>query len=452
MKFLGINTKAAIPQSEFIDALSRLFLADIPISHVQRIVNALATGNTTYTKIADFTAPHLQSLKTKSSDKKWHKRMKNRAQEWIKTFGRIKEEDFDYIAERYQVSDLDVFGAPEFASPEEMASYIKTIIKGQDSAVERLSVPFFQHYAMKKYGFGCPSAKTVLLCGPTGCGKTETLNLFSEICDCPFISINTSECTPTGWKGASFEDVLAEKVRKYGRSEVEAAIVFIDEVDKITHTACSKETDSMGYDVMRFLMNLTDPGNNIRLNNGFGKNGEQTFIELPVTNMLIVLSGAFSGIEELIKQRLNINSKVGFSFSTSLSPEMHQNIYSQINTEDLQQWGFLKDLTGRIGQIITLNPLGEEDMYRILTESKNSILARQISYTRNLYNAKLRFTEAALRLICRKAAGNGEGFRGVQKVLLSCLNHLYFKLPVMSSFCRTIDVDEIYVKQQLKTP
>ena len=62
MKFLGINTKLSIPQNEVIDALSRLFLADIPISHVQRIVNALATGNTTYAKIKDFTAPHLQSL------------------------------------------------------------------------------------------------------------------------------------------------------------------------------------------------------------------------------------------------------------------------------------------------------------------------------------------------------------------------------------------------------
>lgn len=451
MKFLGINTKLSIPQNEVIDALSRLFLADIPISHVQRIVNALATGNTTYAKIKDFTAPHLQSLKTKSPDKNWQKRMKNRGEEWAKTFGKIKEDDFDYITEHYQVTYLDIFGAPQFTSPEEMASHVKTIIKGHDSAIERLSVPFFQHYAMKKYGFGCPTAKTVLLCGPTGCGKTETLNSFSEICDDLFITMNTSECTPTGWKGASFEDVLAEKVRKYGRTEVENAIIFIDEIDKITHTGCGKETDDMGYDVMRFLMNLTDPGNNIRLNNGLGKNGEQTFIELPVTNMLIVLSGAFSGIEEMIKQRLNINSKVGFSFNTSLSPEMHQNIYSQINSEDLQQWGFLKDLTGRIGHIITINSLDEEDMYRILTESKNSILARLISYTSNLYNAKLRFTEAALRLICRKAAGNGEGFRGVHKVLSSCLNDLYFKLPVMSKFYRTIDVDEVYVEQHLKT-
>ena len=97
MKFLGINTKLSIPQNEVIDALSRLFLADIPISHVQRIVNALATGNTTYAKIKDFTAPHLQSLKTKSPDKNWQKRMKNRGEEWAKTFGKIKEDDFDYI-------------------------------------------------------------------------------------------------------------------------------------------------------------------------------------------------------------------------------------------------------------------------------------------------------------------------------------------------------------------
>lgn len=451
MKYLGINTKAAIPQNEVIDALSRLFLADIPISHVQRIVNALATGNTTCAKIKDFTAPHLQSLKTKSSDKNWHKRMKSRGEEWAKTFGKIKEDDFDYITEHYQVTYLDIFGAPLFASPEEMASHVKKIIKGQDSAIEKLAVPFFQHYAKGKYGFGCPMTKPVLLCGPTGSGKTEMLNSFSEICDGPFITINSSECTPTGWKGASFEDVLAEKVRKYGRTEVENAIIFIDEIDKITHTGCGKETDDMGYDIMRFMMNLTDPRNSIRLNNGFGKNGEQSFIELPISNLLIVFSGAFSGIEKMIKKRLNLTPGVGFACNTSLSSDKKQNIYSHITSDDLQQWGFLAEFTGRLGQIVTLNSLGEDEMYQILTESKNSILTKQISYTRNLYNAKLRFTETALRLICRKAVGRGLGFRGVQTLFASCLNSLYYKLPVAGGACRTIDVDEVYVEQHLKT-
>ncbi len=451
MKYLGINTKATIPQNEVIDALSRLFLAEIPLSHVQRIVNALATGNTTYAKIVDFTAPHLQSLKTNSSDKNWHKRMKNRGEEWEKTFGRIKVDDFDYIAERYEVTYLDVFGVPQFASPEEMASYIKSIIKGQNSAIEQLAVPFFQHYAKRKYGFGCPMTKPVLLCGPTGSGKTEMLNSFSEICDGPFITINSSECTPTGWKGASFEDVLADKVRKYGRTEVENAIIFIDEIDKITHTGCGKETDDMGYDIMRFMMNLTDPRNSIRLNNGFGKNGEQSFIELPISNMLIVFSGAFSGIEKMIKKRLNLTTGVGFACNTSLNLDKQQNIYSHITSDDLQKWGFLSEFTGRLGQIITLNPLGEDEMYQILTESKNSILTRQISYTRNLYNAKLRFTETALRLICKKAAEQGLGFRGVQTIFASCLNSLYYKLPVVGRAGRTIEVDEIYIEKQLKT-
>lgn len=443
MNFLGINTQFSIPQMEVIDALSRLFLADIPISHVQRIINALATGNTSYAKIKDFTSSHLQSLKAKSSDKNWHIRMKNRKEEWEKAFGgMIQKEDFDYIAERYQVTYLDVFGAPLFASPEEMASSIKTIIKGQNSAIEQLAVPFFQHYAKNKYGVGCPITKPILLCGPTGCGKTELLNSFSDICDCLFISINSSECTPNGWKGASFEDVLAEKVRKYGQSEVENSIIFIDEIDKITGRG--QATDDMGYDTMRFMMNLTDPRNEIRLNNGFGKNGEQSFIELPLSNMLIVFSGAFS-------RRLNLTPGVGFACNTSLSSDKKQNIYSHITSDDLQQWGFLAEFTGRLGQIVTLNTLGEDEMFQILTESKNSILTRQISYTRKLYNAKLRFTDAALKIICKKAAEQGLGFRGVQTLFSSCLNNLYYKLPVKGSACRTIEVDEIYVEQQLKT-
>lgn len=449
MKFLGINITASTSQDEIIDALSRLFLADIPMPHVERIINALMTGKTTYAKIKEFTRPHLQSLKQNSTKSNWQKLIKCRLEEWNKTFGKINEKDFEYISSRYDLNYNDAFGTRQFNSPQQMADCLKAIIKGQDSAIEQISIPFFQHYAKIKYGLASPITKPLLLCGPTGCGKTETLNLFSELCGCLIITLNSSEITPTGWKGASFEDVLAEKVRKYGQTEVENAIIFIDEIDKITHTGCGKENDDMGYDIMRFMMNLTDPGNDIRLSNGFGKNGEQSFIELSVKNMLIVFSGAFSGIEKMIRQRLNINTTVGFTCNSIPDVDGHKNLYSRITTADLQQWGFLSEFTGRLGQIIVLRPLGEDTMYEILTESKNSILSQQITYTRNLYNAKLRFTEGALRLICKKAACQGLGFRGLQTVLSTCLNSLYYKIPVMGKTCQTIDVDELYIEQQL---
>ena len=98
---------------------------------------------------------------------------------------------------------------------------------------------------------------------------------------------------------------MAEKVRKYGRSEVENAIIFIDEIDKITHTGCGKETDDMGYDIMRFMMNLTDPRNNIRLNNGLGKNGEKTPLLQIVGGYLRINVLLFIGTKRSITSKTN---------------------------------------------------------------------------------------------------------------------------------------------------
>jgi len=451
MIYLGVNIKGnKHMRTTCIDVISRLFLSyDISVSQVKNIYEAFESGFTTVQKIYELTDGNIQAVLNEFSKKKnLCVRFAAKVSEWKNRIGEISEEDFDYIYERFGLTYESVLGYPFFSSAKEMANYIKKTIKGQDEAVSELAIPFFQHYVQQVTGNISPINKPVLLCGPTGCGKTEMLTLFSEMTGSPLIIINTSECTATGWRGASINDVIANQAKKYKPDELSRAIMFIDEIDKITHSACNNQIDDLGYDIQRDLMNLTDFRNPVRINIGMDKNFQQNFLELAVNKMLIVFSGAFTGIDKIIEKRLNISSRVGFS--TSVVNNYTENKDYKVTARDLAAWGFLDELLGRVGRIVTLKSLDENAMFEILTESRLSILRSQASYSKRVYNATLRFTEGALRMICTKAKKEGLGFRGVQTLLSTCVSSVFYNLSINCNSQYTIEIDESFVNENLK--
>lgn len=451
MIYLGLNIKSNThKRTTCMDVLSRLFLSrDISVSQARNIYKAFESGHTTAQQICQLTEAHIQTVLNEFSKKNSLCGLfASKVSEWRAKIGEITEADFDYIYERFGLPYESILGYPFFSSAKEMANYIKKTIKGQDEAVSELAIPFFQHYVQQITGHKCPINKPVLLCGPTGCGKTEILSLFSEITGSPLIVINTSECTATGWRGASINDVIANQAKKYKAEELSRAILYIDEIDKITHTGCLKSIDDLGFDIQRDIMNLTDSRNPVRINMGLDKSFRQNFMELPVDKMLIVFSGAFTGIDKIIEKRLNILSRVGFS---TLSVNAHRDDTEyKVTSRDLAAWGFIDELLGRIGRIVTLKSLDENAMYEILTESRQSILRSQTSYSKRVYNATLRFSEGALRMICAKAKEDGLGFRGVQTLLSTCLSSVYYNMSIYSNCQQTIEIDENFINENLK--
>lgn len=450
MIYLGLNIKGNTHKRTIcMDVLSRLFLSfDISVTQARNIYKAFESGHSTFQKICELTDGNIQTVLNEFSKKESLCGIfASKVSEWREKIGDITEDDFDYIYERFGLTYESILGYPLFSSAKEMANYIRKTIKGQDEAVSELSIPFFQHYVQQITGHRCPINKPVLLCGPTGCGKTEMLTLFSEVTGSPLIIINTSECTASGWRGASINDVIANQVKKYKIEELSRAILYIDEIDKITHRACHQQVDDLGYDIQRDLMNLTDSRNPVRINVGLDKSFRQNFIELPVDKMFIVFSGAFTGIDKIIEKRLNIQTRVGFS-TTSINTH-NEDIEHKVISRDLADWGFLDELLGRIGKIVTLKNLDEKAMYEILTESRYSILRSQSSYSKRVYNATLRFTDGALRMICSKAKEGGLGLRGVQTLLSTCLSNVYYNMNIYSTCQQTIDIDESYISKSL---
>lgn len=450
MIYLGLNIKGnSRKRTTCIDVLTRLFLSyDISAAQSRNIYRAFESGHSTVQKICELTDGNIQTVLAEFSKKRSLSSLfASKAHDWITEIGDITEDDFNYIYDRYGLTYESIMGYPFFFSAEEMANYAKKTIKGQDEAIDEISGPFFSHYAQIVTGHSSPLNNTLLLTGATGTGKTETVSLFAEMIDCPLVTINSSECTATGWRGASIYDVLANSVKKYRPEELSRAILYIDEVDKITHNRCNEKIDDLGFDIQREIMNLTDGRHPIRLNMGLDKSFRQSFMELSVDKMLIVFSGAFTGIDKIIEKRLNISSRVGFATSSVCTK--NEDVRYNVTAQDLSEWGFLDELIGRIGRIVTLKNLDENDMYEILTESRRSILHSQASYSKSVYNATLRFTEGALRMICAKAKEEGLGFRGVQTLLSKCLSGTYYNMNIYSSCQQTIDIDECYISKNL---
>ena len=335
----------------------------------------------------------------------------------------------------------------------DLAELAKQYIKGQDRAIEQLAVPFFQHLDSAAKGYTCNIKSSVLMMGPTGVGKSELLRIMGRMCECPVIFINTSEVSPSGWRGLHISDMIAREVNNGTPVEkLKYAVIVLDEVDKITKYGCHMVSDNKSdesYDMMRDIMKLLDVGHTLHLDNGVSiSNGTPNIIDLPVDNLLIVFNGAFEGIENIIKRRLNISRSIGYGQS-SATEEI--DVMDKVTADDLKQWGFLPELIGRIGDIVMLNPLTPETIFEIMKSAKDNIVNSHVDYAMRS-NVELQFTDDALRVIAEEAHRSGLGFRNVKTLLSKTLNPLYYEMTDErgEESPRCVSIDRDYVLSRLK--
>ncbi|KAF2671642.1 ClpX, ATPase regulatory subunit [Microthyrium microscopicum] len=104
------------------------------------------------------------------------------------------------------------------------------------------------------------------------------------------------------------------------------------------------------------------------------------------------------------------------------------NTLDLITPSDLQKFGLIPELIGRIPVHCAVSPLSERALVRVLTEPRNALL-KQYQSLFNLSGIELRFTTAAIRAIASKASGLGTGARGLRGVLEQVLAESMFEAP-----------------------
>ena len=140
----------------------------------------------------------------------------------------------------------------------------------------------------------------------------------------------------------------------------------------------------------------------------------------------------FIVLSDIIEKRVTKKSKIGFSSdskSEKINEENKSSLLHQVTTDDLAEFGLMKEFIGRLHLIATLDELTEKDLKDILTKPKNS-LVKQYQALLKLDGVKLKFEKEALDYISEQAKKKGTGARGLKSIISDKLNELLYEIPL----------------------
>ena len=121
-----------------------------------------------------------------------------------------------------------------------------------------------------------------------------------------------------------------------------------------------------------------------------------------------------------------MGGKIGFRGEAQIDQEkLRENLLSQINAQDIIDYGFISEFVGRFPVIIPFEKLTKEHMIQILTSIKGS-LYEQSKWIFSQNGINLQISETSLDVIADAAVEDSRGARALQSILESILMEVYF--------------------------
>lgn len=344
-------------------------------------------------------------------------------------------------------------------SPKEIKEYLDLHVIGQDEAKKILSVAVYNHYKkiinnLNNNEIEFDKSNIVML-GETGCGKTLLVKTIAKMLDIPCYIQDCTKITASGYVGSDVEECLVGLLRtcNYNIKAAEMGIVVLDEGDKIAkkEAGVSITRDVSGECVQQSLLKIVE-GDLVGVQpEGGRKHPEQPLLYVNTKNILFILSGAFVGLEDIIKNRMTSTSTIGFETLMDNNVDTENiEVYNQYaSPQDLREFGFIPEFIGRFPIITNVNPLNEEDLVRILEEPKNSIV-KQFKEMMKMDNIDLKFEKDALIEIAKLALSLKTGARALRNIMETVMTDIMYDISGNGDKKKKVTITKEMVTERVK--